>query len=156
MCYTDKVQTSFYVSGFIYNLKTNQILLIQSAQENKISPLWSALGGDSIKGEEAEVAFQRIIYKLLNIDLKLKNIHPIYDYFHQTKNKVNFVFYAKVRSSRIFNNFQRDDVSWFTFSEIVKLPLATQMKHDIVVGERVINARKRDTEAKKLFNSLAS
>ena len=121
-----------------------------------MSPLWSALGGDSIKGEDGEIAFQRIIYKLLNIELKLKDIHPVYDYFAEGKNKVTFVFYAEIRSRRIFNNFKRDDVSWFTFSEIGKLALTTQMKHDIVVGERVINARKRDTEAKKLFNSLTS
>ena len=150
MCYTASVQTSFYASGFLYSLKTHQILLLQSKQKKDVPSLWSTLGGDGIEGEDAQLTFQRIINRLLNISLKTKDIYPVYDYFHQTKNKLNYVFYAEIRDTRIFENSKKGNLSWFTFSETVKLLLTSQTKQDIVVGERVINAKWRDNEAKKL------
>ena len=111
--------------------------------------LWSTMGGESINGEEAQIAFQRIVNKLLNINLKPKDIYPVYDYFHNTRNKVSYVFYAEVGKTRIFNASKRGTLSWFTFHETLKLPFTSQTKQDIVVGERVINAKWRDDEAKK-------
>ena len=105
------------------------------------------LGGEGKEGEEAHLAFQRIIYKLLNI--KVKQIYPIYDYFHETKDKVNYVFYAEVGTAKAYNTPRGDILSWFAFSEISKLPFSPQTKQDIIVGERVINAKWRADEAKK-------
>lgn len=116
-----------------------------------MEPLWSMLGGESINGEEAQTAFQRIINKLLNINLKIKDIYPVYDYFHNTKNKLNYVFYAEVGNTKSFDGLEGRDLSWFTFSETLKLPFTRQTKQDIIVGERVINAKWRDDEAKKLL-----
>lgn len=141
--------SSFYTSGFLYSLKTHQILLLQPKQKTE-DPSWSMLGGESINGEEAQIAFQRIVNKLLNINLKPKDIYPIYDYFHNTRNKFNYVFYAETQDTKVFNKFKKGNLSWFTFSETVKLLLTSQTKQDVVVGERVINAKWRDDEAKKL------
>jgi len=143
------VLTSFYASGFLYSLKTHQILLLQAKQKKDMPSLWSTMGGESINGEEAQIAFQRIVNKLLNINLKPKDIYPVYDYFHNTRNKVSYVFYAEVGKTRIFNASKRGTLSWFTFHETLKLPFTSQTKQDIVVGERVINAKWRDDEAKK-------
>ena len=110
---------------------------------------WSTLGGDSIEGEEAQLTFQRIINKILNLNINVKHIYPIYDYFHNARNRANYVFYAEVRKTRNFNASKKGIFSWFTFKETLKLPFTTQIKQDIVVGERVINAKWRDDEAKK-------
>lgn len=149
LCYTILVQTSFYASGFLYSLKTHQILLFQSKQKKDIPALWSTMGGDSIAGEKALITFQRIINKLLSIKLKVKNIYPVYDYFHNTHNKPNHVFYAEVGNTKGFNDSKKGHLSWFTFSETIKLLLTPQTKQDIVVGERVINAKWRENEAKQ-------
>lgn len=125
--------------------------MLQSKQNSDMEPLWSMLGGESINGEEAQTAFQRIMNKLLNINLKVKDIYPVYDYFHNTKNKLNYVFYAEIRNTRIIGNPKNSNFSWFTFSETLKLPFTRQTKQDIIVGERVINAKWRDDEAKKLL-----
>lgn len=138
------MQTSFYASGFLYSLKTHRILLLQSKQKDDVSTLWSTLGGESKEGEEALIAFQRIISNSLNINLKTKDIHPVYDYFHNTRNKSNFVFYAEVGSTKKFNDLKDGNFSWFTFSETLKLTFTQQTKQDIIVGERVINAKWRD------------
>lgn len=109
------------------------------------------LGGEGKDGEEAQVTFQRIISKLLNINLKVKHIYPVYDYFHNARNKINYVFYAEVGKAKVFNASKRGTLSWVSFRETLKLPFTTQTKQDIVVGERVINAKWRDNEAKKLL-----
>lgn len=138
------VQTSFYASGFLYSLKTHQILLLESKQDKDIPSLWATLGGESQEGEEARATFQRIVSKLLNINLKPKNIYPIYDYFHSSRNKPNFVFYGEVGNIKKFNGLKGEPSSWFTFSETVKLLFTSQTKQDIIVGQRVINAKWRD------------
>lgn len=152
------MHNSFYASGFLYSLKTHQILLLQSIQKNDPdsigddgSSFWSMLGGESKDGEEAPLTFQRIISKLLNINLKVKHIYPVYDYFHNVRNKINYVFYAEVGEAKLFNASKRGILSWVSFRETLKLPFTTQTKQDIVVGERVINAKWREDEAKKTF-----
>lgn len=150
------MQTPFYASGFLYSPKTHQILLLQSTQKNDLSSLWSMLGGESREGEEAQITFQRIVNKLLDIKLKSKDIYPVYDYFHPTRNKLNYVFYAEIRNTKIFDSLKKNNLSWFRFSETTKLPFNGQTKQDIIVGERVINAKWRDDEAKKLEQSLGS
>lgn len=141
------MQASFYVSGFLYSLKTHQILLLES-KHTDIPSLYSTLGGESLEGEQAQVTFQRIISKLLNINLKPKNIYPIYDYFSNISNKPNFVFYAEVGNTKKFTNL-KTGLSWFTFGETIKLPFTSQTKQDLVVGQRVIAAKWRDDEAKR-------
>lgn len=153
MCYTVFMHPPFYASGFLYSLKTHQILLLQSTEENDSSPFWSMLGGESKDGEEAPLTFQRIISKLLNINLKEKHIYPVYDYFHNARNKVNYVFYAEVGKAKVFTTSKRGTLSWVSFRETLKLPFTTQTKQDLVVGERVINAKWRDNEAKRLEQS---
>lgn len=114
----------------------------QSSDDIKASS-YSLLGGDSKEGEDAQTAFQRIVHKLLNIDLKTKHIYPIYDYFHDTLDKINYVFYAEVKSPKVLNSLKEKTFSWIAFHETIKLLFSAHTKQDIIVGERVINAKWR-------------
>lgn len=143
LCYTAKVQPPFYASGFLYSLKTHRILLVQT------DLLWSTLGGEAGAGEEAQEAFARVINELLDLKLKTKNIYPIYDYFNDERAKNNFVFYAEVKNSKAFSSFKEGTFSWVAFNETSKLPFTAHSKQDVIVGERVINAKWRADEAKK-------
>lgn len=134
---------SFYASGFLYSLKTNQILLLQSQQKDDIASFWSTLGGEGKEGEEAQVAFQRIVLEILNVNLSLKHIYPIYDYFHDTLDKVNYVFYGEVKSAPQFSSFKDSTFSWVAFDETLKLLFSDRTKQDVIVGERVINLKWR-------------
>lgn len=143
------MQTSFYVSGFLYSPKTHKILLVQPKQLNDLPITWSTLGGEGLGDEDAGKAFQKIVSKHLDITLKPKDIYPIYDYFHDVIKKPNFVFYAEVKNPKIASKTKKGSISWFSFSEIVKLKFNQQTKQDLVVGERVISAKWRDDEAKR-------
>lgn len=137
MCYSEPMHKSFYASGFLYNLKTHQILLLQN------STSYSMLGGDSLEGEDAQSTFQRVISKVLNLNLKSKNIYPIYDYFHDTLDKINYVFYAEVKKPPVLHHSKKSTLSWVTFSETLKLLFSAHTKQDVIVGERVINLKQR-------------
>jgi len=118
--------------------------LIQSQQSDDVkTSSYSLLGGESKEGEDALTTFQRIILKLLKINLKTKHIYPVYDYFHDTLDKVNYVFYAEVKSPKTFNSFKKNTLSWVTFNETLKLLFSPHTKQDVIVGERVINLKMR-------------
>ena len=142
------MQNSFYASGFLYSLKTHQILLLSSLKDDT-SSVWSTPCGESKEREEALVTFQRIISETLNINLIKKHIYPVYDYFHDALGKINYVFYAEVGKNKIFNASKKGTPLWVSFSEIVKLSFSGRTKQDVVVGERVINAKRLDDEASK-------
>lgn len=142
---------SFYASGFLYSLKTHKILLLQSPKKDDLASLWSMLGGESNEGEEAQDAFQRIVHELLDVNLKVKHIYPIYDYFHDTLDKTNYVFYAEVKNPQVFKSIKESSFSWVSFSETVKLLLSAHTKQDVIVGERVINAKWREDRAKSML-----
>ena len=142
------MQTSFYASGFLYSLKTHKILLLKFQQKDSTDFLWSTLGGESGEGEEAQTAFQRIINELLNLNLKAKDIYPVYDYFYDAQDKINYVFYGEVKNPREFNRLKEGTFSWVAFNETSKLPFTARTKQDVIVGERVINAKWRDNAAK--------
>ena len=100
-------------------------------------------GTGNEKEEDAQKAFQRIIYQLLNLRLDEKYIHPVYDYFNNNLNADHYVFYAKVKSMNNLSLPDNGTLSWFSFKQITKLPLSEQTKQDIIVSQRVIQAQAR-------------
>lgn len=131
---------SFYASGFLYHLETQQILLQQLNDRNNF---WNMVGDKSDVGEDAQQAFQRIMEKFLHVRLDARHIYPVYDYFHNTFKKVHYVFYAEVKELQDFSFACADPLSWFTFKQTAKLPFSEKTKQDIIVSERVINAQAR-------------
>ncbi len=143
--YNKIIKTVFYTSGFLFHLKSQQILLHQPQQKNDIvSSLWSMFGETSHKGEDGIATFQRTIYEVLNIKLARKDIYPVYDYFNTAFDKTHYIYYAQVPKIQSYA-FAGDTLSWFTFKQTVKLAFTKQTKQDIVVAQRVIEAQERET-----------
>jgi hypothetical protein len=129
----------FYASGFLYHPKTQQILL-QQQNNDDTGTGWSLFEGESLNEETADETFKRIIFLHLKIELKPKNIFPIYSYIHATKNKNNFIHYAIVNKLGKFPENNNTLFSWFSFKQIQKLHIPNQIKQDIIVGQRVIDS----------------
>lgn len=143
MCYNKNVHKPFYVSGFLYHLRTQQILLHQFNLGNNSASIWAMFGGAGIGEEDPQESFQRIIYRLLNLQLNEKRIYPVYDYFNDALNTIHYVFYAKVKTMKNLSLPDNDALSWFSFKQITKLPQSEQAKQDIIVSQRVIQAQAR-------------
>lgn len=134
----------FYVSGFLYHLATQQILLRQSPLYAHPSPAWNMFGGASCKGEDAPTALQRVLYNQLGLHIETKSLLPVYDYFYQALHATHYVFYVEVKKLYVPTALAAGAAcSWFTFKQTTKLTLAEQAKHDVIISERVINAQIR-------------
>lgn len=142
----DIVHKPFYASGFLYHLRTQQILLQQSRLGDTSLPTWSMFGGTSHDGEDAQSAFQRIMQEQVNLHLMTKHLFPVYDYFYSALNQIHFVFYAEVQKLHTFPQLSTDVFSWFTFKQTTKLAFTVQAKQDIIISERVIKAQARSLE----------
>ncbi len=145
MWYTIHI-TIFYTCGFLFHLKSQQILLHQPHKENDTTlSLWSMFGETNHAKEDATAVFQRIIHTKLNLKLPKKSIYPVYDYFHKIHNKTHYVCYAIVATMQKHTVLQGSNLSWYTFKEAIKLPSTQQTKQDIMVAQRVIEAQERET-----------
>lgn len=140
---------NFYASGFIYHAPTQQILLQQQTSVNNFPSVWSLFEGVNLYKEDAETAFLRIIYSSLRIKLNPKSIFPVYSYFHKKMNKNHYIICAEIKNLKDFSPNNGIIFAWFTFKQIVKLQLSEQAKHDITVGQRVIDARLRKSLGQK-------
>lgn len=134
---------SFYASGFIYSLPTQQILLQQSSN----APFWLLFGDKSQKNEKPIQTFRRSISQQLKIKIPSKIIYFIYDYSKEQDENYH-IFYAQIENrSKKFRVRKGYIVEWFTFKQLSKLQLTEQTKQNIIVGQRVILAASRDKES---------
>jgi hypothetical protein len=133
------VHNANYASGFLYHPLTEKILL-QLTPENRNSSLWS-LFSDRQTVEQRADFFQKIIFDQLRILLEPAAIVPIYDYIRPSKRETYFIYYAEVKSvDTEFHPKRGCTVQWFTLKEITKLSLPPQVRHDIMIGTRVIRS----------------
>lgn len=133
-----------YASGFLYHLSTQQILL---QQINKPDGAYlSFFSGKGRKGEDAADIFRRVIHEMLEIDIARDCIHQIYDMPRDHGNN-HFIQYAEVVDIALSPALQsRGSVGWFDLKKLSKINLAEEIRQDIVVGQRVINAVQRSKE----------
>jgi hypothetical protein len=136
------MHNDFYASGFLYHPKSQQILLQQPITADGETE-WSLFEGENLGEETGVETFKRVIFSHLHLDLKPKNIFPIYSYFHDDKGKNKFLHYAIVRKLETFPNTKKAIFAWFTFKQIQKLHISDQIKQDIIVGQRVIDSAVR-------------
>lgn len=139
----------FYASGFLYNPKTEQILLQQQGPTISMSSPWFLFETNYKEDEEPETLFKQIILKAL--DIQIKTVHPIYNYFNELLEKQHALVYGTVGKKQQFNAKDNCVFMWFSFKEIHKLNLSEQTKHDIVVGQRVIDAAGRKSRGEHTF-----
>ena len=136
----------FYASGFIYHLPSQRILLQQSQSTN--SP-WVLFGIEHTESEQPEEVFKNTLHKLLKVEIT--SIHPIYSYLNETAKSSHTLLYATTESLQEFPPKDGFTFRWFSFKEVLKIPASEQTKHDIVVGQRVIEAAGRKSRGEHTF-----
>ncbi|KKU92274.1 MAG: hypothetical protein UY21_C0003G0050 [Microgenomates group bacterium GW2011_GWA1_48_10] len=133
--------TNCYASGFLYHPDSNQILLEQkNAPDDKAN--WSLIGCLG-NGKNSLESFKDLARKLFNLRLQVKDIFPVYDYFHAGLKANHFILYAQVAKLEHFSPSNKSTFAWFSLDHISKLSASPQTKQDITVGQRVIASEKR-------------
>jgi ADP-ribose pyrophosphatase YjhB (NUDIX family) len=132
-----------YASGFLYHIPSQQILLQHKKADSNTQRTWSLFGGDMSADELLHEAFQRIIHQILAISLHKETISAIYEYYNTELEKDQVLVYAEVAEMKEFPSDNSGEYVWVKLKDIYKLPMPVQMKHDITVGRRVIDAKQR-------------
>lgn len=129
---------SFYASGFIFHQPSQKILL---QQNNSANSFWTMFEDEYSEENQPESVFKNTVLK--SLDLKINKINPIYTYLDESTKKTHTLLYATIGRLQEFPPKNNYTFRWFTFKEILKIRAAEQTKHDIVVGQRVIEAARR-------------
>ncbi|MDP2638404.1 MAG: hypothetical protein Q8P26_05070 [Candidatus Levybacteria bacterium] len=140
---------NFYASGFLYHPSSQQILLQQNNSMPLISPSWVLVGGQYLEKEDPEALFKNKIFELL--DIKIKVVHSIYSYLNENTDEFQYIVYSNLSKFQNFSSKSSLTFAWFYFKDVLKLKIAEQTKHDIVVGQRVIEAAERKSRGEHTF-----
>lgn len=140
---------NIYASGFIYHPPSQQILLQQSEPISNISSEWSLFGGRCKEEQDPEVLFRNLVLKLL--DTEIRGVLPVYSYLNDNTGEFQYIFYSHMSELKNYSSKNNQIFRWFTFKEVIKLKIKEQTKHDIVVGQRVIEAALRKSLGEHTF-----
>lgn len=137
------VHKRYIVSGFLYHLSTQQVLLNQMKNgHNGEKSLWTIPMGYGDK-EDPTLVFRDLVKKTYKIELPEDSISSVYNYIDKESGLEHFVCYGIIPdTSKIPAN---DDMVflWSNFKKVYKLNFLPQIKHDITIAQRVINASPR-------------
>lgn len=139
----------FYASGFIYHLPSQQILLQQHQTSSVTAFPWVLFENQHPENEQPETVFKHTLLQLLGITVDA--IYPIYSYSNEDTKKNYSLLYATVETLQEFPQKNDFTFRWFPFKEVLKIQIAEQIKHDIVVGQRVIEAARRKANGEHTF-----
>lgn len=141
------VHKNLYASGFLYHQSSQQILLQQNNSVPLTSSSWTLFGGNFLEKEDPTELFRNIIFELLGV--KIKIVHTIYSYLNEDTNQ--YLVYSHLNKYQNFPSKNGLTFEWFTFKDVLKMKITEQTKHDIVVGQRVIDAAKRKSRGEHTF-----
>lgn len=145
----DIMHKDFYAGGFLFNPYSEKILLQQHITASEISSPWLLFGNNCLEQDNPIEIFKQTIFQLLNI--KINKVLSVYSYTNELTTHKQYILYSEINKLQTFPAKNGLTFAWFSFKDVLKLQGTKQMKHDIVVGQRVIEAATR----KKLgeFNS---
>lgn len=123
----------FYAGGFLYNPKTQSILLHKRDSKAKINPnRWAFFGGLNENQETPKQTFAREIEEELSIKIPLDKIMSVCDYFNKELNTYRYVFYveSKLEKSQMCLK-EGEDFDWVSINKIFEYNLTEKTIQDL-------------------------
>lgn len=123
--------TTFFAGGFLYNPKTNEILLHKRDGNTNINPnKWAFFCGTS-EGDESPVqTFIREIKEEIGVTLKPGEVVPVCDYLNTDRGTHRYSFYAVSDAKKEEMVLGKGaDFDWISLDDVFKLD-ATQKTFD--------------------------
>lgn len=123
----------FWAGGFLYNPKTNSVLLHQRDNNTKINPnKWAFFGGLNEGNETPEETFIREMKEELNLDLFEDNIKSVCGYLNVEMNTYRYVFYAEsVLEKSEMRLGEGADFDWILVNKVMEYDLTEKTKTDL-------------------------
>src|SRR3989304_3056566 len=123
---------AFYSGGFIYNPKTNSVLLHLRDEKTENNPSALAFfGGLSKKNETPQKTFMRELSEELDLKVDENAVITLCDYFNPDFNTHRYVFYLKIEELPRINLKEGKDVSWFNLDRVLVQNLSKRTRQDL-------------------------
>lgn len=142
LCYNESVHNSYYASGFLFHSPSQQILLLQSVLDSDTP--WSIIRVPHTSSDDPLRAFTSHTSRLLNV--AQLNVRPVYSYVDKKSQIQHSIFFADVVTCQNYPETTEYRYRWFELKDLRKLRISDSIRHDIVVGTRVIAAGEREKE----------
>ena len=128
-------QKKFYAGGFLYNPKTNSVLLHKRDGNTNINPnKWAFFGGLN-EGEESPVeTFVREIHEELGMVISPVEVKPLCDYLNQELGTYRYVFFieSEIKESEIVLG-EGAGLEWVPVEKVFGYDLTEKTKEDLLV-----------------------
>jgi 8-oxo-dGTP pyrophosphatase MutT (NUDIX family) len=129
-----KEDNMFWAGGFLYDPKTESVLLHKRDGNTKMNPnKWAFFGGLSEEdGETSEETFVREMREELEVDLPVGSLKPLYDYLNEEAQTYRYVFYIESglkKSDMVLH--EGEDFDWIPLDQLFEYDLTDKARRDL-------------------------
>ena len=131
----NKTQNKFYAGGFLYNPKTDEVLLHKRDARAKVSPnQWAFFGGLNEGDETPKQTFMREIREELSIEIPEQSIRSIANYFNQKQQTHRHVFFVEsdLEKSKM-KLMEGEGFDWIPLGKVFEYDLTEKTERDLKI-----------------------
>lgn len=123
----------FWAGGFLYNPKTNSVLLHKRDSNTRFNPdSWAFFGGLNEVDEKPVECFIREMKEELSVDIKPNEVIPLCDYLNEELQTYRYVFYVLSEKQKSdFTLHEGADFDWVNLDEITNYKLTEKTERDL-------------------------
>ena len=131
----------FYSGGFLYNPKTNSVLLHKRDSKAPVNPnSWAFFGGLSEKGEFPKQTFIREIQEELGIIISEDKVIPLCDYLNEELQTYRNVFFVESDLDKSkMRLMEGEDFDWIRLDRIFEYVLTEKTVRDLKLFLSLLN-----------------
>ena len=128
-------KSKFYSGAFLYNPKTQSILLHLRDDKAPVNPnKWALFGGGNENNESPEECLIRELNEELGIKVKEDELRCLCDYFNANTNDWHYAFY--IESDKLKSEMQLNegaDFDWVPLDRVLEYDLTKNARYDLEI-----------------------
>lgn len=123
----------FYAGGFLYNPKTNAVLLHKRDAKAKVNPnQWAFFGGLSEGNETPKQTFIRELKEELDIEVSEAQVQPLCDYLNEELQTYRYVFFVESELEKSQMKLgEGEGFDWVPLSRVFEYAITEKTKRDL-------------------------
>jgi 8-oxo-dGTP pyrophosphatase MutT (NUDIX family) len=115
----------FFAGGFMFNPKTNSVLLHKRDSKTKFNPgKWAFFGGESLTNESPAETFMRELKEELGIEISKDQVVPLCNYLNKEFNTHRHIFYVE-------SDLKKDEIKLGEGVDFNWIPLEKVFNYDL-------------------------
>lgn len=130
----------FYSGGFLYNPKTNSVLLHKRDMKTEANPgKWANFGGLSEGDETPKQTFTREMKEELGVNIAEEEITPLCDYFNEERQAHRYIFFVRSNIDKSEMHLTEGaDFDWIPLDKVFEYDLTEKTVGDMRLFSRIL------------------